>query len=693
MAASSASASHASASSASAPFSPPLSAAAAASMSVGLSVFAAPSPLPSAAASSSTAPPPPPPPPPSTSVDGRLLESAVVSYLRKRGYAWTEEQLKALRGAGSGGGGDGGAELSEQAMDVSLDVHACLANSLFTSHPRLSSPEQFEWTYGRVRSFVIGSLDVYGVELRLALWPLFLHSFLALMLRGYPGDAILFFSAHRKDHEALHGPELTMLSHIHSEQHIRQHDYTRLALSRRIELTMSAFTCELLTAFCEHEGLATAAYILTEHTQIKVLSRRPWKAEQSAMQQQPNSSVTAANGTDKQTAAINSLDVRWGALADIVALQTQAREQLKETLRTQQRREQQQQQQQQAAQDDANSDSGGREMDVDDSRGGDAAVSQRATGGEIGRGGSGSSEPAANQWAESDKNAVKSTVGGDEANDEDGGGKGKGGRHSRRSGKKERKERGGRKSPAADDNVARLANEQIPLFKHTLQQQTVELPDMPAEQRQAYINDLTQRQTTTRSSSRPAQPSSRAGLCDTTTRLDDSLAMSAWAVCLQALGYRAQRCHPCAATHSPTPTPRQHPSAARPIHDPLAAVYLRPLTSHLAVWRCLSCCGVPCAVLPVCARRCCRLTVAWLCAAPRTRRSNCGICPPASLTRTMRPTTVHTPQQRAKPQQPCSVHSSQPPPQPTTRPLTLSLGPPPARRTLVCWVTAAQCSV
>jgi len=415
------------------------------------------------------------------------LESAVVSYLRKRGYAWTEEQLKALRGAGSSSSSGSSAELSELAMDVSLDVHACLSNSLFTSHPRLSTAEQFEWTYSRVRSFVSSSLDVYAVELRLVLWPLFLHSFLALMLRGFPGDAVLFFSAHRKDHEALHGPELTMLSHVHSEQHIRQHDYTRLALSRRIELTMSAFTCELLTSYVEHEGLVTAAYILTEHTQIKILSRRPWKAEQSSLQQ--HATGTGSSAADKQAgasqqsavAAINSVDVRWGALPSIAALQSQAREQLKETVSARQRREQQQQ-----TQESASRDSGSRQMDVDDSR---------PTGGSADSGGA--SGAAGGQWAESDQSAVKSTVGGDDDLDEDGGGKGKAGRRSRRAGKKERKERGGRKSVAADDSVARIASEQIAVFKHTLQQQTVELPDITAEQRQTYIDDLTHRQHST----------------------------------------------------------------------------------------------------------------------------------------------------------------------------------------------------
>ena len=444
----------------------------------------------------------------------------MVSYLRKRGYAWTEEQLKSLR---SGGGGvSGGAALSEQAMDWSVDVHACLHNGLLTVHPRLSSPEQFEWTYSRVRSFVLSSLDCYGVELRLALWPLFLHSFLQLHLRHYPGDAVHFFSRHRKDHEALHATELSMLAHVHNDAAVRAHDYTRLALSRRIELTMSAFTSELLTAFLEHEGLATAAYILTEHTQIKVLSRRPWKAEQSSLQQQQqqagSGSQAAGRGgvADKQAAshlygqssgavaAINAVDVRWGALPEVVALQEQARDAFKASVRAQQRMQQRTEEgagkamavdggkpaEGTADGSSANSVEGGAQANQSGAK---ADGEQKAAGSEDGTDHKDTEGHTNSHSVGDDIEAAAAAE--EEEEEEEEGERGKGARRSRRGGKKERKERAARSRAPTDDGVARLASEQIAVFRHTLQQQTVELPDISPEQRQTYIDDLTQRQT------------------------------------------------------------------------------------------------------------------------------------------------------------------------------------------------------
>ena len=535
--------------------------------------------------------------------DSRQVEGAVVSYLRKRGYAWTEEQLKSLRsgvGSGGSGSGSGSAALSEQAMDWSLDVHACLHNGLFTSHPRLSSPEQFEWTYSRVRAFVLSSLDVYGVELRLVLWPLFLHSFLSLHLRHYPGDAVHFFSQHRKDHEALHLSELSMLAHIHNDAAIRAHDYTRLALSRRIELTMSAFTSELLTAFLEHEGLVTAAYILTEHTQIKLLSRRPWKAEQSSLQQPGSGAQAAGRGSvaDKQVAqvygqssgaaaAINALDVRWGALPEVVALQGQARDAFKANARAQQRLKQRTEE----GDGKAMEVDGGKptEVTADGSSANSIEGSAQAT--QAGARADGE-QKAANPAARSedgtdDKDEEVHTnshsVGNDneaaaEEEEEEEGERGKGGRRSRRGGKKERKERAARSRIPTDDGVARLASEHIVVFKHTLQQQTVELPDISPEQRQTYIDDLTQRQTLRTLDSAPldtvpaaAHSTCSVARCRGTSRGDAGCRIAAvnrplfslCRVCLfvlaQALVCPALPCRLCAATHSPTPTPcRSH---------------------------------------------------------------------------------------------------------------------------------------
>ena len=197
----------------------------------------------------------------------------MLAYLRKRGYQWTEEQLKSIKAsatataqaqqphsaASSSTAAQSSATalaassssssssspsvddvLGDLAMDVNLDVHACLLHSLFTSHPRLSSPEAFDFSYSQLKHFISNCVDVYASELRAVLWPLFLHSFLALFMRGCPSDALIFLGQHRKEHEQNHHGELTLLGQLHNESHIRQSDYTRLALTRKMEITVSA---------------------------------------------------------------------------------------------------------------------------------------------------------------------------------------------------------------------------------------------------------------------------------------------------------------------------------------------------------------------------------------------------------------------------------------------------------------------
>ena len=198
----------------------------------------------------------------------------MLAYLRKRGYQWTEEQLRHIKASAtataqmqathssasqpathhhhsspttpaflpssSSSSSSSSADdvLGEVVMELSLDVHSCLLHSLFTSHPRVTSPEHYDWSYAQLKSFIAGCVDLYASELRVVLWPLFLHSFLALFMRGCPSDALIFYAKHRKDHDAQHHAELTLLGQLHNESHIKQSEYTRLALTRKIDISV-----------------------------------------------------------------------------------------------------------------------------------------------------------------------------------------------------------------------------------------------------------------------------------------------------------------------------------------------------------------------------------------------------------------------------------------------------------------------
>ena len=258
----------------------------------------------------------------------------MLSYLRRRGYQWTEEQLRAIKASAAtaglqrGGGGGGGAtasgassaiaasleeSLGEAAMDLQLELHSSLLHSLLTAHPRVTSPEHFEHGYSALRTFMLGLVDVYAAELKLVLWPLFLHSFLGLFLRGCPADALTFYGRHRRDHEAGHHAELLLLAQIQQEGHVHKSDYTKFALQRKMEISvtrsedaalarhlripgrlspsplypiplpmssaagqMSAFCYDLLLSVIERRGLVLVLQLLTEHVHIKgpPLSRR-----------------------------------------------------------------------------------------------------------------------------------------------------------------------------------------------------------------------------------------------------------------------------------------------------------------------------------------------------------------------------------------------------------------------------------
>ena len=240
------------------------------------------------------------------------------------------------------------------------------------------------------------------------------------------------------------------------------------------------FCYDLLMLWLDRFGLVLTADLLSRHVQLKVMSRRPWKAEQSQIQQ--TSAAAAAAGSQQQqhaaAAAVNTGEVRWGCLPEVAAIQSAARAELTVRLK---------EEQQQAARDEEadrrkrGEDDG--KMETDD----DTAA---------GRGGGGAAAAAApSLQAEEDADSKRRR------------GKRGSSRRWRRVGR-ERERGGGRRSLGLDEDAAKVASEQIAVFKQQLQHSAVELPAVKEEQRLQSIRDLVHRVSlASSSSSSPSLPS------------------------------------------------------------------------------------------------------------------------------------------------------------------------------------------
>ena len=220
---------------------------------------------------------------------------------------------------------------------------------------------------------------------------------------------------------------------------------------------------DLLLSVLERRGLVLALQLLSEHVQVKVLSWRPWKAEQAALQSveaRPSPLSTTTSSSSSLLQSGSAVEVKWGSLPDVAAVQSAARKELMRRLKEEQQaaREEKKRREQRMQENE--------EKAMDTKEDGEAA-------------------PAREQLSA----AAPLDEDADEA-------RRRRGRRVRR-GRKERRERGaGRRLVGVDDDVAKLASEQIPLFTNTLHETALELPRMSDVLTHTTVLDLSYSQHT-----------------------------------------------------------------------------------------------------------------------------------------------------------------------------------------------------
>ncbi|CAO1619192.1 unnamed protein product [Sympodiomycopsis kandeliae] len=203
-------------------------------------------------------------PPSSAGPSSALTMSAVLDFLKARGYQQVEAAIKAEMKAGS-------SSASQQARTISLDELAsksaprdALATSAANQQDNSpSSPAQQSLEvlaaealkidktdrirgFGMVRNWCQGGLDVYQTELQPLLLPLFVHAYLDLIEMGAESAAFSLYAIHSS---ALLPQHLSLLSHIRSivlPAHMTSDELVQRFRTERFVLKMSQTVFGLL---------------------------------------------------------------------------------------------------------------------------------------------------------------------------------------------------------------------------------------------------------------------------------------------------------------------------------------------------------------------------------------------------------------------------------------------------------------
>lgn len=194
------------------------------------------------------------PPPQTDPVSGAQLNQIVIEYLNKKGYIKTEAMLR-------------------------LES----ANTDAEGRPIISRVEDdpegmYDKSYTLLKDWIDSSLGLYQPQLRKLLFPIFVHSFLELVNKGFVDGGKRFFAAHKGDHELQHGHDLTGLSAIALPPHVEHNELARLFRSNKYRVILSKVTYNLLTNFLndnEAAGGSVIIRLINTHIQIIESQEKP----------------------------------------------------------------------------------------------------------------------------------------------------------------------------------------------------------------------------------------------------------------------------------------------------------------------------------------------------------------------------------------------------------------------------------
>lgn len=239
-------------------------------------------------------------------MDTEAIEAAVMAYLRRKGYKHTEQ---AFRGEAKT------QALEEMAKGMQADIDSSITNQIYFYDRVCNSDSvaaRYREAYGRLRSWVHSSLDLYKNELLRILYPVFVHSFLELVSKGHLNESRQFFSMFREEHEQLHVHDLQKLEGISSPQHLQENELARTFLDNKISTRLCQYSFELLLRFLHGAGLMLMLAIVNEHVNLQVFPGQPSPTAE-------DEEATVVTGKASQVVKqLNLKEIQWGALEDSV---------------------------------------------------------------------------------------------------------------------------------------------------------------------------------------------------------------------------------------------------------------------------------------------------------------------------------------------------------------------------------------
>lgn len=193
-------------------------------------------------------------PPPTQNMSQQNLNQIVIEYLLKKGYNRTEQMLRLES-----------SNLDREGKPIQDRVED-LGTAKYSRGFRL------------VNAWIDGNLDIYKYELSRLLWPIFVYSYLDMVVNGFSIDARKFFQDFRAQFEKIHADELRTLETVTLPQHVFENDMTKLYRSSKYRIPLNTNVYYNLMTFLESNakiGGSVIVYLLQTYCEIRATNQGP----------------------------------------------------------------------------------------------------------------------------------------------------------------------------------------------------------------------------------------------------------------------------------------------------------------------------------------------------------------------------------------------------------------------------------
>ncbi|KAJ2901034.1 Transcription initiation factor TFIID subunit 5, partial [Coemansia aciculifera] len=236
---------------------------------------------------------------------GKQVEKVVLQYLKSKGYREAERALRADAKLTAGQESSTLSSLASAFPGSEAGADASVPSwILFYNSAEEGNPDAYNQSYGALRRWISSSLDAYKGELYAASYPVFVHAYLDLLMRGLDEKAAEFMGRYGDDHSVLHGSDVAVLARLTTRAHAEENALARMFAGNKYTVRMTRVGLELLLAFLQDSHSALLLRAINQHVNIRTVEGSAVGADEA--------DVGITGHTQNQIDHFNAKDVALG---------------------------------------------------------------------------------------------------------------------------------------------------------------------------------------------------------------------------------------------------------------------------------------------------------------------------------------------------------------------------------------------